>query len=196
MLILYGRSSFLEKLKSNNPDIIPLEKYIYSKTKIKFRCSKCNYEWKTKPEVLFQGSGCPNCAGRPSIDINSFKERMNAINPNFEIIGEYINAETKIEYRCKLCGFVGSARPNYLLKGRKCLNCLGRRNIDTKVFKERMAKINPNIEIKGEYVNTSTKILCLCITCGNEWLGTPRDLQTGHGCPECGRKRKGRRKNN
>jgi glutamate racemase len=68
--------------------------------------------------------------------------------------------------------------------------------VNSHIYKEELQKINPNIEIKGEYVNTSTKILCLCTICGNEWLGTPRDLQTGHGCPECGRKRKGRRKNN
>ena len=71
---------------------------------------------------------------------------------------------------------------------------MGRRNINTEIFKERMLKINPNIEIRGEYINTGTKVPCFCKVCGFEWMGTPRDLQTGHGCPECGRKRKGKRK--
>lgn len=188
----YTQEEFLAKIKNSN--ILPLEDYIDSKTKIRFRCLKCNYEWPTTPEVLFSGHGCPNCAGRPKITTESFKKRMMSINPNIEIIGEYVNTGTKIKYRCKICGYEGSATPNYLQNGNKCLNCMGRRNINTEIFKERMLRVNPNIEIRGEYKNTSTKVLCFCKVCGLEWLGTPRDLQTGHGCPECGRKRKGKRK--
>ena len=190
----FSQEKFLEKLHTQNPNIIPLEKYIDSKTKIKFKCLKCQYEWETIPGILFSGSGCPNCAGRPKITTESFKKRMIEINPNIEILGEYINIGTKIKYRCKVCGYEGCATPNYLQDGNKCLNCMGRRNINTEIFKERMLRINPNIEILGEYKNTSTKVLCFCKVCSFEWMGTPRDLQTGHGCPECGRKRKGRRK--
>lgn len=55
---------FVEELKSINCYIVPLEEYINSKTKILFRCVKCNYEWHARPHDVLGGTGCPRCAHR------------------------------------------------------------------------------------------------------------------------------------
>lgn len=46
-------------------------------------------------------------------------------------------------------------------------------------------KGNPNVIIRGKYVNYKTKIQCQCKTCGNEWKATPNSLLQGHGCKLC-----------
>lgn len=46
-------------------------------------------------------------------------------------------------------------------------------------------KGNPNVIIRGKYVNSKTKIQCQCKTCGNEWKATPNSLLQGHGCKLC-----------
>ncbi len=57
-----SHQKFLEELQTINPDIAPLEEYHNNKTKMLFQCLVCNYEWKTAPNTVLMGCGCPNCA--------------------------------------------------------------------------------------------------------------------------------------
>lgn len=52
---------FIEKLKSINPDILPLEDYKDSRTKILVRCKRCGFQWYAKPNSLLNNHGCPCC---------------------------------------------------------------------------------------------------------------------------------------
>lgn len=45
---------------------------------------------------------------------------------------------------------------------------------------------NPNIKIKGKYINNNTPILCECKVHKIEWNARPANLCNGHGCPKCG----------
>jgi hypothetical protein len=54
-------------------------------------------------------------------------------------------------------------------------------------FKEEMFKVNPNIKILGEYVNSTTKILVSGKICNHTWYSIPLNLLGGSGCPECAR---------
>ncbi len=56
---------------------------------------------------------------------------------------------------------------------------------DTASFKERLAEVNPNVTVLGEYVNTQTKIECTCVICGYLWDPIPSNLFKGKGCPRC-----------
>ena len=56
-------------------------------------------------------------------------------------------------------------------------------------FVEEMKVKNPNIEILGRYVNSTTKILCKCKIDGFEWNVKPSNLLHLHrGCPECAKR--------
>lgn len=46
-------------------------------------------------------------------------------------------------------------------------------------------RINPTVEILGEFTNIDTKLLCKCKKCGNKWMVTPNKLIQGRACPEC-----------
>ena len=48
-------------------------------------------------------------------------------------------------------------------------------------------KINPNIEVLGEYKNNNTPILCRCLIDGYTWTPRPKHLLDGKGCPKCGK---------
>lgn len=52
---------FTTKLYQINPNIVTLEVYTNSVTKIKCKCKKCEHEWSVIPASLLQGSGCPKC---------------------------------------------------------------------------------------------------------------------------------------
>ena len=68
---------------------------------------------------------------------------------------------------------------------------MGRKRKTHREFVGEMEKMNPNIEIVGEYNGFMTKIKCRCLVCNDEWDTTPRILLRGAGCPKCaGNKKK------
>ena len=89
-----------------------LEEYRGKNSKILCRCKKCGHEWRTRTDHLTSGNGCPNCRNTyfhklyvktHEEFINELKEK--GIDNKIEVIGKYINNETKIRVRCKKCGY-------------------------------------------------------------------------------------------
>lgn len=121
-----------------------------------------------------------------------FIEELSEINPNIEILGEYISAREKILCKCKIDNNEWCATPTNLLRGRGCPVC-GRKLVNKNRkkshddFVNEMSNKNPNIDILGRYVNAKTKILCKCKIDGYEWETSPSHLSAGRGCPKCGR---------
>jgi hypothetical protein len=67
-----------------------------------------------------------------------------------------------------------------------CPYCIGR-NKTTESFRAELFNLNPNIRVRGEYINAATSIECECLIDGTIWSPTPNALLCGQGCPECGR---------
>ena len=116
--------------------------------------------------------------------------KVESINKNIEVLGQYINARTKILHKCKKCMYEFYSKPNSILSGYGCPRCGGTMRLTNKEYEERVANVNPNIEVVGHYVNMHVKILHKCKTCKYEWLVKPNDVINRHnGCPMCdGRK--------
>lgn len=112
------------------------------------------------------------------------------INPNIEVVGTYVNSYTPILHRCKIDGCEWSPRPNSIIQGCGCPEC-GRLNASTKRTKTHeqyiaeVLKINPNIEVVGEYSGDGTPILHRCKIDAYEWMATSNNILRGTGCPKC-----------
>lgn len=188
---------FLNDINKINNNIEPLEKYVNSHTKIRFKCKKCGHEFQKTPHNVLVGQGCPKCAikSRASKRANSlddFIERMRVINPTIKITAKnYVNSKTKIECECLVCGEKMKKTPDSLLSGKGCRKCFFKKIHDTKCFTQeeferRMSESNPSVKIIGKYYNRNTEILCECKKCGNQWNTKPVCvLNMGHGCPKC-----------
>jgi len=125
---------FLLKLKSMYKErYTPLEEYINSKTKIKFRCNECNNVWLTSPHSIFSNTGCPVCASSKgerairewlqSNDINFESEKRFSDCRNeqplpfdFYLSDHNILIEFDGEQHYKPCGFGASSRSQMELK--------------------------------------------------------------------------------
>lgn len=114
---------YLVELYNINANIIPIEDYKGDSVKIKHMCLVDGYIWEVAPTNLLRGVGCPRCSKKERYTTDSFKEKMNIINNNIEIIGEYINEKTKILCRCKIDGHEWHALPSNLIKGKGCPVC-------------------------------------------------------------------------
>lgn len=176
---------FNEK-NSNANNIEILGKYEGGKKPILCRCLIDNNIWSPRAEKLLINRGCPVCANNIKKTTEQFKKELKIKNPNIEVLGEYDGANTSIKCKCKVDGYEWYPIPHSLLQGCGCPKCANNIAKTTEEFKEELKKINPNIEILGEYTNNKTYIPCKCLKCSYEWETTPSILTNNKsGCPRC-----------
>lgn len=117
------------------------------------------------------------------------KKLINLYGNEYQPIDPYINSSTKVKMKHNVCGFEYEVLSGNILKGRKCPKCSKRvKTKDTNYFKQEVYElVQDEYIIKGEYVNSRTKVLFKHNTCGYEYLNTPNDFQQGTRCPKCAR---------
>lgn len=122
------------------------------------------------------------------------QQAYNLVGDEYTFYPPYKNMKTPIAYKHNKCGYEGTIRPDNFVNGARCMGCKLRklsqaRSLGTSKFKERLAKINPNIEVIGEYKSITTPVACKCLVCGygsdGEWAPYPNNLERGKGCPKC-----------
>lgn len=190
-------SEFLQKASELNPDFDIISEFKGVDEDITVKCRICGYESTAKANTLLTAQkGCPNYRNHPgytdprSRTTAEFIELMQGVNPDIEIIGNYVKSGVPIKCKCRVCGHVWEATPNDLLNyGTGCPNFRnhpGYRNKKLKTtsqFIEELSEVNPNILVLGEYEASNEKIACKCKICGHEWSATASSLLHGHGCP-------------
>lgn len=96
---------FADDLFDINPDIGILGKYINMKSKILVECKLDGYIWEVVPFSLLNGIKCPRCSGVERYSTEDFIKKFKNFNSDIEILGDYINVDTKIQVRCLIDGF-------------------------------------------------------------------------------------------
>lgn len=181
---------FIRELFDISPDIEVLTQYVASEIKVSCRCKCCNNIWPAKPTKLLQGRGCPECAKKRVADSvrNSTEKvinRVHTVNPNIRLIGEYKTCDTPIECECLVCGYHWSPTVSNLYAGKGCPKCSKTYHRSHEEFVSELAEKNPDIIVKGRFVNTYTGIEFECRKCGYVWHTTPSSVLSGNGCRNC-----------
>lgn len=115
---------FILELQSRNPRVVAIGTYKNSSTKIEAKCVKCGYVWLVLPTSLLRGHGCPACANNQQKTNDAFVHEMLKVNPHIEVIGKYKTAHTPITVKCTICGYEWLSKPNRLLNGAQCMQCI------------------------------------------------------------------------
>lgn len=135
--IICNRNSYtienIRKWLVNNNKNFTLEsnEFINANTHLIWKCSICNYVWKTTWARIKQGSSCSKCshekvASMTRLSINKIKKRLISINPDIEIVStKYINAGTKLHCRCLIdeCSHEWNPPWQALQSGYGCPKC-------------------------------------------------------------------------
>lgn len=162
-----------------------LGQYINACTKIRLRCKKCNHEWEALPKNLLHEHGCPKCAAKkPKKTHKEFMDRFN--NPKIEILGKYIDSDTKIKVKCLSCDYEWYSLPKHLIAGHNCPRCTNHTPKAHEQFIKELKEINPNIEVLSKYTGNRNKVKVKCLKDGYMWEATPNNLLRGTGCLKCG----------
>ena len=183
-----SKNEFYKYIKEQRPDIELLEDYKGSKSKIKVRCKKCGNECTITPERLYQDYQCAKC-NKEKRRAKSEKEYRDYVKKNYkdiDIVGDYINASTKIKMHCKKCGYDWLIAPAQFKTRKGCPKCLNKIKKTHEEFYNELKECNPDIILLTKYNGANNQISCKCKRCGKEWtIQYAKDLLHGHGCPSC-----------
>lgn len=185
-----NHKQYIKELKILNPNIIVVEKYVNANTPILHKCLKDGYEWYARPGNILSNKGCPKCAGVIKRSQEEYIEKLSSINPDIDVLDEYANAHTPILHKCKKHNIIWKTSPASVLQGCGCIEC-SKEKLSAKNKKshdqyvEELKKINPNIVVSDNYVNSWTPILHKCLVDNNEWYAAPVRILYGNGCPKC-----------
>ena len=189
-----SNEDFLKALAKVSKKITPLEEYVNSATKIRFKCEDCDYVWAARPNDVLKGTGCPRCAHRLPMTHEEFVKKLHEINKTIEVQGNYIDTKTKLKCHCRKCGYIWFGIPGNLIKGAGCPKCAGTLRLSHKEFVRKLEAVNSSVIPIEQYINNKTRLLCRCKACGFEWKASPNNLLNGHGCPSCKAQQAGERR--
>lgn len=184
----YVKNEFVKR----NYELISKE-YKNVHTDLEYFCNKHKNKGilKIKFSNFIKGRGCPYCMYENGNPPQYLPEDI--VQEETEKLG-YIykgmfkeNSRTIVKFICPKHEEKGIQYANWTsikLKKNSCSYCNGTKRT-TEDFKKLVYKINPTIEILGEYKHARDKILCRCSIDNYEWMPYAYNLLSGFGCPKC-----------
>lgn len=204
-----SQAEYEEKIKSKNENIIVAGQYTGARVDTLYHCSKCGSDWQEKPRALKEREyRCPCCekkahiirkrSGKKQWNRDTFVERLQSIDSNIDLIGEYRGCKEPVRLRCKKCGHEWTTRTNNISKNVKhlCPSCRKdhRMGIAKKLSKTHeqfltdLHEQQPTITvIDGTYVNCHSQLTFRCADCGHEWKTAAQSVigSKRTGCAKC-----------
>lgn len=125
-----------------------------------------------------------------------YEAELSVKNPNVEVIGTYVNANTAITHHCLIHDVLWETTPGRALSGVGCIECKRERFRKTRCktheqYIQEVSICNPNVVVVGLYVDAKTKLDFYCIKHNIFWSAYPDNVLRGCGCAECGKEKIG-----
>ena len=176
--------------------------YKNTKTPLTYIC-KAHYD-KGKQHIDYdhfrRKQGCVYCAYEQGRQVHQIPEDIckEQVEENGYIyVGlERKNEKTSVSFICpkhKEKGIQQAYWISFKKKHTSCGYCNGTRR-STEDFQKMVNKMSPNVKITEEYTGARNYIGCKCLFDGTEWRTRAFHLLTGYGCPECGKRITGQKR--
>lgn len=194
------KEAFEVKLTQKHKHVKLVGKYTNNSTKTDFYCEKHNHYFKSDSAHVLKNKYC--CAIGMNEDRRygaftkeSYQERLRERNKYLEITSDYVNAQTKITFKCNKCGVWNQiANPNSLLRrDTHCGVCNSSRKLvvgytDLYTIHSQYLPYFQNEEDAKTVKYGSLKVMEFkCPICGHKKnLKVAQLTSKGFGCPKCG----------
>lgn len=168
----FSSDEYAEKFKNQfNEEFTLLEEYVDAKTLIKIKHNTCNHEFYIKPTYFFKHPNCPRCSNRVKYTHELFVEKVYKLfGDEYEVMGQYVNSQTKILMKHNTCGSTYNVVPTSVLSGKRCPCCFKSVPYTTEQISQRIKdEKKGEYELIGEYVGKNTPIKVKHNICGNEF---------------------------
>ena len=155
--------------------------YINNKTHLNWQCDE-GHIWKARPDSIVNGTWCPTCAGKLSLNIEDMikiaEERGGKC-----LSKKYVNEQTKLLWECSK-GHKWRTTPSLIRQGAWCRTCSGSAKLNIGVMKE-LAQSRGGKCLSNEYKNNKGMLLWECVH-GHRWEASANRVKSkGSWCPEC-----------
>lgn len=189
-----SHEEFIDRVKTVQGNSFELiEKYVNRRTKIEVK-HKCGYVYKTLPETLTSGHGCPKCSGNLKKTTDTFKKEVYELVKNeYEVLSEYTTTHNKIKFKHNTCGHIFSmVAKAFVIQNQRCPSC--KRETLSKMFRKTDAEFKEEIfNIVGNeyepleiYQGKDKQIKFIHHKCGSEFKVRPNHfLSHNSRCPLC-----------
>jgi hypothetical protein len=139
-----------------------------------------------------RGKGCPKCFGNLKYTTETFKGKVfEMYKDEYDVLGQYVNSQTKIKMRHNCCDYIYSVKPNNFINGRQCPNCKNERlsEINRKSQEQFEREVKEltfgEYVVIGEYKGKKKKVKLLHDVCGEYYSAIPENFFRGSRCPVC-----------
>lgn len=153
-----------EVVEKSGGKIKPLGLYYNNNTKTKFLCNECGFVWDALPRtIICAGANCPECAkkiknSKIKLTNEEFTERLHAVHPEVDPVGDYISSDTEMNFKCNVCGHEWVMTPHAVKRKQSgCIKCKNTKHIQ-KLFGE-----NPKEFLYKNYVTEKKTIRQIAI---------------------------------
>ena len=159
--------------------------YFAAKKEVTLMCEK-GHQWTTTPDSIYKDNWCPECAGNMKLTTEFFRKVGEIF--KCELISEYVNAKTPLQYKCQK-GHKFSIKSPYWLKRtyKEIENMCPKCNRD--VYAEKFQQL---VKKKGGKLITPYKgrFKPITIKCRNNhtFTTTPATVYQGSWCKICAEK--------
>lgn len=201
-----------------NQDLTPDMFTVSSNEIVWWKCPDCGREWKCSINSMTRKGrfGCAECSKKhrgksftqgvvkkvgslaetmPELSKEWHPTKNGDLTPNDITAGKF----KPVWWLCPKCGYEWQASPNNRKRGIGCPCCSGR---VPKTGINDLATLYPELLNEWDYERNTEldprKVLpksgkhawWVCSVCGNHWESEIRSRVKGHGCPQCGKRRK------
>jgi hypothetical protein len=164
-------------------NILRLDNFINSNTKIKFKCLLDNYIWSSTPNnILNNKNNCPKCSKCARLSNEEIDYRIK--DRSIIRTGNFINSNSKITFKCKICNYEWLSLVENIFNGNNCAKCSGNAKLTNEIIDLRLN--GRNIIRIRDYVSSCKKIQFKCLLDGHIWETTANKITNQNtGCPKC-----------
>jgi len=183
-----------EWVKTNKPTIFVISKtYKNSMYKMEWKCSICNYEWKTCLSKLKNSkTNCNKCyLKNNSLNFDKIKKYIETERKELKLLSKtFINTKTKMEWQCNICNYIWKTSYSQIRYDKAgCLRCSKSLRYTIKDIKEYVKKERPDlILLSNEYTGyiKNMKWKCSKKECSYEFESTFSSIKNqGTKCHKC-----------
>jgi hypothetical protein len=168
--------------------------FINTNQKIKTKHLTCGYEWNAYPCQLMKpkGSRCPQCSGKKLKTDKWFRnEIFSQVGVEYQVIGKYVNAKSKVKLKHNVCGHQWDVLPRKFVGCEKtrCPKCFKpEKKTHEKFIREVFLAVGKEYMVMSNYKSNRHQVKMKHNNCGCEWKLFPSNflhITNPTRCPKC-----------